>query len=156
MIGIRATIPKGPVTLDLIKTVVRPVYDHHAGYKEVRACKQVPFGNELRLAVANGTIIKAMLEHSVKADEPVGSFLVTDGLRFWWDPTAKPYSRVVKVEVRVTNGEHEVATAAPHTHRHPHTQTHTHTQTQTQRQKPVFSSFADARAFLYSWRSSAS
>ena len=36
MIGIRATIPKGPVTLDLIKTVVRPVYDHHAGYKEVR------------------------------------------------------------------------------------------------------------------------
>ena len=36
MIGIRATIPKGPVSLDLIKTVVRPVYDHHAGYKEVR------------------------------------------------------------------------------------------------------------------------
>jgi hypothetical protein len=36
MIGIRATIPKGPVTLDLIKTVVRPVYDHHAGYKEER------------------------------------------------------------------------------------------------------------------------
>ncbi len=50
---------------------------------------QVPFGNELRLAVANGTTIKAMLEHGVKSDEPVGSFLVTDGLRFWWDPKVK-------------------------------------------------------------------
>ena len=36
MIGIRATIPKGPVSLDLIKTVVRPVLDRHAGYKEER------------------------------------------------------------------------------------------------------------------------
>ncbi len=60
---------------------------------------QLPYGNELRLVVANGTTLKAMLEHSVRADEPVGSFLVVDGLRFWWNPTAKPYSRVVKVEV---------------------------------------------------------
>ena len=77
------------------------------------AYKQVPFGNELRLAVANGTTIKAMLEHSVKDDEPKGSFLVTDGLRFWWDPTARPYSRVVKVEVRVTNVEHESGHSSP-------------------------------------------
>ena len=60
---------------------------------------QLPYGNELRLVVVNGTTIKATLEHSVRKDEPVGSFLVTDGLRFWWNPTAKPYSRIVKVEV---------------------------------------------------------
>ena len=66
------------------------------GYNSVL---QLPYGNELRLVVSNGTTIKAMLEHSVRADEPVGSFLVTEGLRFWWNPTAKPYSRIVRVEV---------------------------------------------------------
>ena len=78
--GIRATIPKGPVTLDTIKNVV-------------------PFGNELRLVVANGTTIRAMLEHSVEANEPLGSFLVPSGLRFWWDPAAKPLERITRVEV---------------------------------------------------------
>ena len=78
--GIRATIPTGPVTLDTIKNVV-------------------PFGNELRLVVANGTTIRAMLEHSVEANEPLGSFLVPSGLRFWWDPAAKPLERITRVEV---------------------------------------------------------
>ena len=79
--GIRATIPTGPVTLDTIKSVV-------------------PFGNELRLVVANGTTVRAMLEHSVEANEPQGSFLVPSGLRFWWDPSAKPLERITRVEVR--------------------------------------------------------
>ncbi len=79
--SIRATIPKGPVTLDTIKNVV-------------------PFGNELRLVVANGTTVRAMLEHSVEANEPQGSFLVPSGLRFWWDPSAKPLERITRVEVR--------------------------------------------------------
>ena len=79
--GIRATIPTGPVTLDTIKNVV-------------------PFGNELRLVVANGTTIRAMLEHSVEANEPQGSFLVPLGLQFWWDPSAKPLERITRVEVR--------------------------------------------------------
>jgi hypothetical protein len=79
--GIRAAIPKGPVTLDTIKNVV-------------------PFGNEVRLVVANGTTVRAMLEHSVEANEPQGSFLVVAGLRFWWNPAKPPLSRVVRVEVR--------------------------------------------------------
>ena len=79
--GIRAAIPKGPVTLDTIKNVV-------------------PFGNEVRLVVANGTTVRAMLEHSVEANEPQGSFLVPFGLRFWWDPAAKPLERIRRVEVR--------------------------------------------------------
>ena len=79
--SIRATIPKGPVTLDTIKNVL-------------------PHGSELRLAVANGTVIKAMLEHSVEPNEPEGSFLIPCGLRFWWDPAAKPLERITRVEVR--------------------------------------------------------
>ena len=79
--GIRATIPEGPVTLDTIKKVL-------------------PHGSELRLVVANGTVIKAMLEHSVEPNEPQGSFLIPCGLRFWWNSAAKPLSRVARVEVR--------------------------------------------------------
>ncbi len=79
--GIRATIPTGPVTLDTIKSVL-------------------PHGSELRLVVANGTTVRAMLEHSVEANEPQGSFLVPSGLQFWWDPSAKPLERITRVEVR--------------------------------------------------------
>jgi 2',3'-cyclic-nucleotide 2'-phosphodiesterase (5'-nucleotidase family) len=79
--GIRAGIAKGPVTLDTVKSIL-------------------PFGNELRFVVANGSTIKAMLEHSVEANEAQGRFLITSGLRFWWNPAAKPLSRVARVEVR--------------------------------------------------------
>ncbi len=79
--GIRAGIPKGPVMPDAIKSMV-------------------PYGNELRLVVANGTIIRAMLEHSVESNDPQGSFLIPSGLRFWWNATAKPLARVTRIEVR--------------------------------------------------------
>ena len=78
--GIRAGIPKGPVTLDVVKSIV-------------------PFGNKLCLVAANGSTVRAMLEHSVEANEPQGSFLVVSGLRFWWNPSKPPLSRVVRVEV---------------------------------------------------------
>jgi hypothetical protein len=62
--------------------------------------KVVPFGSELRLVVANGTVIRAMLEHSVELNEPQGSFLIPSGMRFWWNPYANPLARVTRVEVR--------------------------------------------------------
>ncbi len=79
--GIRAGIPKGPVTPDVVKSIV-------------------PFGNKLCLVAANGSTVRAMLEHSVEADEPQGGFLVVAGLRFWWDPAEPRLSRVVRIEVR--------------------------------------------------------
>ncbi len=79
--GIRAGIPKGPVTLDAVKSIV-------------------PFSTKLCLVAANGSTVRAMLEHSVEANEPRASFLVVAGLRFWWNPAKPPLSRVVRVEVR--------------------------------------------------------
>ena len=57
----------------------------------------LPFKNEVRFVFVNGTVIKQMLEHSVRNDGP--GFLSVDGLRFVWDPKAKPGSRVQRAEV---------------------------------------------------------
>ena len=78
--GIRAGIPKGPVTRDTVKSIV-------------------PFGSELRLVAVTGATIRAMLEHSVTPNEPQGSFLIVSGLRFWWNPANKPLSRITRLEV---------------------------------------------------------
>ena len=60
----------------------------------------LPFGNELRFVVANGSTIRSILESSVESDAPQGRFLIPYGLRFWWNPAAKPSSRVARAEVR--------------------------------------------------------
>ncbi len=58
----------------------------------------VPFGNEVRFGLINGTTIRLMLERSVW-DIPGGPFLSVQGLRFWYDPARAQGSRVQRVEV---------------------------------------------------------
>ena len=84
--GIRAGLDAGPV------------------YKEDLVAV-LPFSNEVRFAVANGTVVKQMLEHSVRNDGPSGGFLSVHGLQFWWDPKGKPGERVQRVMVR-SNRKH--------------------------------------------------
>jgi hypothetical protein len=84
--GIRAGLEAGPV------------------YKEDLVA-MLPFSNELRFAIANGTVVKQMLEHSVRNDGPSGGFLSVHGLQFWWDPKGKPGERVQRVMVR-SNRKH--------------------------------------------------
>ncbi len=45
----------------------------------------LPFGNEVRFGLINGTTIRLMLDRSVW-DIPGGPFLSVQGLRFWYDP----------------------------------------------------------------------
>jgi 2',3'-cyclic-nucleotide 2'-phosphodiesterase (5'-nucleotidase family) len=59
----------------------------------------LPFGNEVRFGLINGTTIRLMLERSVW-DIPGGPFLSIQGLRFWYDPARAQGSRVQTVEVR--------------------------------------------------------
>ena len=58
----------------------------------------LPFGNEVRIGLINGTTIRLMLERSVW-DVPGGPFLSVQGLRFWYDPARARGSRVQRVEV---------------------------------------------------------
>jgi hypothetical protein len=58
----------------------------------------LPFGNEVRFGLINGTTIRLMLERSVW-DIPGGPFLSVQGLRFWYDPVGAQGSRVQRVEV---------------------------------------------------------
>ena len=78
--AIRAGLDKGPVYTENVQAIL-------------------PFKNEVRYCFVNGTVIEQMLEHSVRNDGPSGGFLSVHGLRFWWDPRAKPGSRVQRAEV---------------------------------------------------------
>lgn len=78
--GIRAGLKKGHIDTAMVSAML-------------------PFKNEVRFAVANGTVIEHILEHSVALNTPAGRFLSIDGLRFWYDPNLNPGSRVSKIEV---------------------------------------------------------
>ena len=78
--GIRAGLKEGPVWEQVVDEIV-------------------PFGNEIRVGLINGTTIRLMLERSVW-DIPGGPFLSVQGLRFWYDPARARGSRVQRVEVR--------------------------------------------------------
>jgi 2',3'-cyclic-nucleotide 2'-phosphodiesterase (5'-nucleotidase family) len=81
--AIRAGLDKGPVYTENVQAIL-------------------PFKDEARYVFANGTVIKQMLEHSVRNNGP--SFLSVHGLQFWWDPKAKPGSRVQRAMVRSNLG----------------------------------------------------
>ena len=74
----------------------------------------LPFSNELRFAIANGTVVKQMLEHSVRNDGPSGGFLSVHGLQFWWDPKGNPGSRVRRAMVRSNRKHGARAKMGPH------------------------------------------
>ncbi|MBI3961832.1 MAG: 5'-nucleotidase C-terminal domain-containing protein [Deinococcus sp.] len=79
--GIRASIPAGEVTLDQI-------------------IKVLPFGNTLVTFELTGTQVRAALENAVsQVENTAGRFLQVSGLRFTWDASQSPGSRVVEVLV---------------------------------------------------------
>jgi len=85
--GIRADIEDGEVTLGQVLTVL-------------------PFGNLISTLELTGADIVTVLENSVSQVEDVaGRFLQVSGLRFSWDPSQEPGSRIVSVEVWV-DGEY--------------------------------------------------
>jgi 2',3'-cyclic-nucleotide 2'-phosphodiesterase (5'-nucleotidase family) len=84
--GIRDSIPAGEVTLGQIRTVL-------------------PFDNYLVVFNLTGKQIIAALENGVSQVEDVqGRFPQVTGLRFTWDPQAKPGSRIVSAEVKKPAG----------------------------------------------------
>jgi hypothetical protein len=60
----------------------------------------VPFKNQMRFALVNGTIIKLMLENGVSdVSGAAGRFPAIEGLGFEYDPARPAGSRVTRVEV---------------------------------------------------------
>ena len=91
--GIRASIPKGPVTVGQVLEVL-------------------PFGNTIATFEIKGADLLAALENGVsRADNPenegTGRFLQVAGLRYAWDPSKPVGERIVSVEVRNADGEWE-------------------------------------------------
>jgi 5'-nucleotidase len=90
--GIRASIPAGTVTLGQVLEVL-------------------PFGNTLATFELRGEDLWAALEHSASRaenaeNEGTGRFLQVAGLRFTWDATRPAGARVVRAEVRNTDGSY--------------------------------------------------
>ncbi|UOQ84796.1 5'-nucleotidase C-terminal domain-containing protein [Gracilibacillus salinarum] len=86
--GIRAAIDQGPITVGEVIAVL-------------------PFGNDPVVAELTGAEIKKILEHSVRqAPEESGGFLQIAGMKFNYDSTNEPGSRIVKMEVK-TGGEYQ-------------------------------------------------
>ncbi|TBH20716.1 bifunctional metallophosphatase/5'-nucleotidase [Thermus thermamylovorans] len=84
--GIRASIPRGPIT-------VAKVYE------------VLPFGNTLVVMDLKGREIKAALENGVSQWEgTAGRFLQVAGLRYAFDLSRPAGDRVVRVEVRTERG----------------------------------------------------
>ena len=88
--GIRASIPKGPISRGQILEVL-------------------PFGNTIATFEIKGSDLLAALENGVsRAENPenegTGRFLQVAGLRYVWDPTKPVGQRIVKVEVRNPDG----------------------------------------------------
>jgi 5'-nucleotidase len=79
--GIRASIPEGEITV--------------AGVLEV-----LPFGNTVARADLTGAQLKEALEHGVsEVEQGSGRFPQVAGLRFVWNLSAQPGSRIVEVQV---------------------------------------------------------
>ncbi len=84
--GIRASIPKGPITVGKVYEVL-------------------PFGNTLVVMDLKGREILAALENGVSQWEgQAGRFLQVSGLRYAFDLARPAGSRVVRVEVRTEKG----------------------------------------------------
>ncbi|MCS7218737.1 MAG: 5'-nucleotidase C-terminal domain-containing protein [Thermus sp.] len=84
--GIRASIPKGPITVGKVYEVL-------------------PFGNTLVVMDLKGREIKAALENGVSQWEAqAGRFLQVAGLRYAFDLSRPAGDRVVRVEVRTPGG----------------------------------------------------
>lgn len=87
--GIRASIPKGKITLGQIMTVL-------------------PFGNYLVTVDVTGQQIIEALENGVsQVKDLAGRFPQVSGLRFTWDPNAEPGKRIVSVEVKNPDGTYQ-------------------------------------------------
>lgn len=84
--GIRATIPKGPITMGRVYEVL-------------------PFGNTLVVMDLKGREIKAALENGVSQwEQSAGRFLQVSGLRYAFDLSRPVGDRVVRVEVKAEGG----------------------------------------------------
>jgi 5'-nucleotidase len=84
--GIRASIPKGPITVGKVYEVL-------------------PFGNTLVVMDLKGKEILAALENGVSQwEQTAGRFLQVAGLRYAFDLARPAGSRVVRVEVRTERG----------------------------------------------------
>ncbi|GAA5335632.1 bifunctional metallophosphatase/5'-nucleotidase [Thermus hydrothermalis] len=84
--GIRASIPKGPITVGKVYEVL-------------------PFGNTLVVMDLKGREIKAALENGVSQWEAqAGRFLQVSGLRYAFDLSRPAGDRVVRVEVKTEKG----------------------------------------------------
>lgn len=90
--GIRASIDEGPVSLGEVLEVL-------------------PFGNLISTFELSGADVVAAVEHGVNVaesadNEGTGRFLQVSGLRYTFDVTQEPGSRVVSVEVETAPGEY--------------------------------------------------
>ncbi|MDL4840373.1 bifunctional metallophosphatase/5'-nucleotidase [Aquibacillus rhizosphaerae] len=86
--GIRAAIEEGPITVGEVIAVL-------------------PFGNDPVIVELTGAEIKEILEHSVRqAPGESGGFLHVAGMKFTYDSTKDPGSRIVMMEVEI-NGKYE-------------------------------------------------
>ncbi|MGC8905149.1 bifunctional metallophosphatase/5'-nucleotidase [Thermus sp.] len=84
--GIRASIPKGPITVGKVYEVL-------------------PFGNTLVVMDLKGKEVLAALENGVSQwESSAGRFLQVSGLRYAFDLARPAGSRVVRVEVRTEKG----------------------------------------------------
>ncbi|MFD3004411.1 bifunctional metallophosphatase/5'-nucleotidase [Thermus tengchongensis] len=84
--GIRASIPKGPITVGKVYEVL-------------------PFGNTLVVMDLKGKEIKAALENGVSQwEQAAGRFLQVSGLRYAFDLARPAGDRVVRVEVNTEKG----------------------------------------------------
>ncbi|MCX7795502.1 MAG: 5'-nucleotidase C-terminal domain-containing protein [bacterium] len=87
--GIRASIPKGKITLGQIMTVL-------------------PFGNYLVTLDLTGQQIIEALENGVsQVKDLAGRFPQVSGLRFVWDPNADVGKRIVSVEIKNPDGTYQ-------------------------------------------------
>lgn len=88
--GIRASIPKGKVTLGQIMSVM-------------------PFGNYLVTVDLTGQQIIEALENGVsQVKDLAGRFPQVSGIRFVWDPKADPGKRILSVEVKNPDGTYQL------------------------------------------------
>ncbi len=88
--GIRASIPKGPISMGQVMEVL-------------------PFGNTIATFEIKGEDLWAALENGVsRAENPenegTGRFLQVAGLRYTWDPSRPVGERIISVEVRNPDG----------------------------------------------------
>lgn len=85
--GIRASIPAGEITLGQVIEVL-------------------PFGNTITRLDLTGAQIKQVLEHGVsEAERGEGAFPQVSGVRFAWNPKAKPGSRITSIKVKKAQGQ---------------------------------------------------